>query len=145
MLWSRSPGCFPGRFWRCRKKMNDRDKRNFRRDQRRRQHINRDISIVYPEKPELVCALCGEVIKETASSLALPETGEPAHFDCVMKKLEESETLEEGDTIAYLGGGNFGIIRKNSQNSAGFEIKKKIDFENKEKIGDWRKKLSYKL
>jgi hypothetical protein len=28
---------------------------------------------------------------------------------------------------------------------AGFEIKKKIDFENKEKIGDWRKKLSYKL
>ena len=125
--------------------MNDRDKRNFRRDQRRRQHINRDISIVYPEKPELVCALCGEVIKETASSLALPETGEPAQFDCVLKKLEESETLEEGDTIAYLGGGNFGIIRKNSQNPAGFEIKKKIDFENKEKIGDWRKKLSYKL
>ena len=124
--------------------MNDRDKRNFRRDFRRR-HINRDISIIYPEKEELTCALCGEVISETASSLALPESGEPAHFDCVMKKLEESETLEDGDTIAYLGGGNFGIIRKNSQNPAGFEIKKKIDFENKENIGDWRKKLSYKL
>ncbi len=122
----------------------DRDKRNFKRDPRRR-HVNRDITIVYPEKPELVCALCGEVITETASSLALPESGEPAHFDCVMKKLEETETLEEGDSIAYLGGGNFGIIRKNSQNSTGFEIKKKIDFENKEKIGDWRKKLSYKL
>lgn len=125
-------------------KMNDRDKRNFRRDSRRR-HVNRDITIIYPEKPELVCAICGEAIIETASSLALPESGEPAHFDCVMKKLEERETLEEGDSIAYLGGGNFGIIRKNSQNPAGFEIKKKIDFENKENIGDWRKKLSYKL
>lgn len=125
-------------------KMNDKDKRNFRRDSRRR-HVNRDITIIYPEKPELVCAICGEAIKETASSLALPESGEPAHFDCVMKKLEERETLEEGDSIAYLGGGNFGIIRKNSQNPAGFEIKKKIDFENKENIGDWRKKLSYKL
>ena len=123
----------------------DRDKRNFRRDSRRRQHVNRDNTIVFPEKPELVCALCGEVIKEAASTLAMPDTGEPAHFDCVMKKLEESETLVEGDTIAYLGGGNFGIIRKNSQNPAGFEIKKKIDFENKDKIGDWRKKLSYKL
>ena len=123
----------------------DRDKRNFRRDNNRRRHVNRDITIVYPEKPELICALCGEVIKETASSLALPESGEPAHFDCVMKKLEESETLEEGDSIAYLGGGNFGIIRKSSQNSTGFEIKKKIDFENKENIGSWRKKLSYKL
>ncbi len=124
--------------------MNDRDKRNFKRDSRRR-HANRDISIIYPEKPELVCAICGEAIKETASTLAMPNTGDPAHFDCVMKRLEENETLEDGDTIAYLGGGNFGIIRKNSQNPAGFEIKKKIDFENKETIGDWRKKLSYKL
>ena len=124
--------------------MNDKDKRNFRRDPRRRR-VNRDIAIIYPEKQELVCALCGELIKETASSLALPESGEPAHFDCVMKKLSETETLEEGDSIAYLGGGNFGIIRKSSQNSTGFEIKKKIDFENKENIGAWRKKLSYKL
>ena len=123
----------------------DRDKRSFKRDSRRRQRVNRDNTIVFPEKLELVCTLCGQVIKDAASSLSLPESGEPAHFDCVMKKLEESETLEEGDTIAYLGGGNFGIIRKNSQNPAGFEIKKKIDFENKDKIGDWRKKLSYKL
>ena len=122
----------------------DKDKRNFRRDSRRR-HVHREIPIIYPEKQELTCALCGELISETASSLAMPDTGEPVHFDCVMKKLEEQETLEEGDTIAYLGGGNFGIIRKNSQNPAGFEIKKKIDFENKENIGPWRKKLSYKL
>ncbi len=138
------PGRFPESFLIYGMKMNERDKRNFKRDSRRR-HVNRDISIVYPEKPELICALCGEVIKETASSLSLPESGEPAHFDCVMKKLEETEHLEEGDSIAYLGGGSFGIIRKNSQNSTGFEIKKKIDFENKENIGAWRKKLSYKL
>ena len=68
----------------------DRDKRNFKRDSRRRQRVNRDNTIVFPEKLELVCTLCGQVIKEAASSLSLPESGEPAHFDCVMKKLEES-------------------------------------------------------
>ena len=123
----------------------DRDKKIFKRNARRRQYVNRDNTIVFPEKPELVCALCGDMIREAASSLSMPDTGLPAHFDCVMKKLEEEETLEDGDVISYLGGGNFGIIRKNSQNPAGFEIKKKIDFEDKEKIGSWRKKLSYKL
>ena len=124
-----------------------RDGRDSRRDSRRRHqtYVNREIGIIMPEKEELTCALCGEVVKETSSCLALPDSGDPAHFECVMKKISETETLAEGETIAYLGGGNFGIILKNPKSPAGFEIKKKIDFENKEKIGQWRKKLSYKL
>jgi len=126
----------------------DRSKsRDRRRDSRNRQqqHPNREIGVVLPEKVEIICALCGEVVKEAASCLALPDSGDPAHFECVMKKISETEPLADGESIAYLGGGNFGIILKNPKSPVGFEIKKKIDFENKEKIGQWRKKLSYKL
>lgn len=116
-----------------------------RRDFRHRHSKGREIGIVYPEKEELTCALCGELIQDTASSLSMPDSGEPAHFDCVLREFEKNEELQEGETIAYLGSGNFGIIKKSRQAPAGFEIHKKLDFENKEKIGEWRKKLSYKL
>lgn len=119
------------------------DKKNFRREQKNRG--NRDFGIILPEDQELNCIICGKPIADAASSMAMPDSGEPAHFDCVLKQISESETLAEGDTVAYLGGGAFGIIQKETGSPAGFRIKKKIDFENKEKIGVWRKKLSYKL
>lgn len=118
-----------------------------RRDNRQRHnnHKGREIGIIYPEKEELTCAICGEIIDRTAESLSMPDSGEPAHFDCVIKEFEKTEELSDGEVIAYLGSGNFGIIKKNRQAPAGFEIHKKLDFENKETIGEWRKKLSYKL
>lgn len=102
-------------------------------------------SIKVPEPAVLNCALCGEVIKDNASSIALPETGDPVHFECAMDKIKKSETLAEDETLVYLGSGNFGIIKRSSRDPADFKIIKKIEFENKEKIGAWRKKLSYKI
>jgi hypothetical protein len=110
------------------------------------------------------CPYCGKPIKELASALADKNTGEPVHFDCVIAKISESETLEPGDTVGYIGGGRFGILHFNSpagpsterdaqgraeapwygsfQNTKDFKIKKILEWENKENRAEWRRIVS---
>lgn len=88
----------------------------------------------FNEKNQIVCKLCGRVITDISTAMRESETSEDlVHFDCVLQKLAEKETLESGDKIAYIGQGRFGIIHmENPAASKKFTIKKIIDWESKE-------------
>jgi hypothetical protein len=74
------------------------------------------------------------------------EEGEvAAHFDCVLKKLSDEESLKPKEKICYLGGGEFGVVRFNSSNLRDFTIRKRIKFENKENEPEWRRRISQGL
>ncbi|MDR0690349.1 MAG: hypothetical protein LBG08_08825 [Spirochaetaceae bacterium] len=93
--------------------------------------------------PSPNCPCCGKPIKDIAAALTDKSTGQPAHFDCVVAKIEQHESLENGEVIAYLGGGRFGVVRFNhSQNSRNFSIKKILEWEDKENRAEWRKTIA---
>ena len=87
------------------------------------------------------CGICSQDIRDLSSAIALPE-GSPAHFDCVLNKVKESENLRDKEQIVYLGSGSFGIVQNSSNNqSSGFKIIKKIDFEERGNMPEWRKQM----
>jgi hypothetical protein len=89
------------------------------------------------------CPWCGKPIKDLATAIADKTSGEPVHFDCVIARLGEGETLDTGDTIGYIGGGRFGIIHfNNPPDTRDFSIKKIFEWENKENRSEWRQSLS---
>jgi len=76
-----------------------------------------------PEAPELSltplpCAWCEKPIREFSSAFTDPETGKPVHFDCAISRIAERERLDEGDSVAYIGGGRFGVMRFGKVNGA---------------------------
>jgi hypothetical protein len=82
--------------------------------------------------------------------MADKDTGAPVHFDCVIARLTESEQLEKGDVVAYLGGGRFGVVHFNilpgfqgkQADGKSFTIKKVFEWENKENRAEWRSFVS---
>ncbi|MDR0910339.1 MAG: hypothetical protein LBM77_11310 [Spirochaetaceae bacterium] len=93
--------------------------------------------------PSPVCPLCGEPINDLASAINDRTTGEPVHFDCLKHHLEGQETLEWGDSIAYIGGGRFGVVHFPSlDTSKDFRIKKVIEYEKKEEKAAWQTEIT---
>jgi hypothetical protein len=95
--------------------------------------------------PVSVCPWCGKPIRDISSAIADKDTGVPVHFDCVTARIAFGERLEKGETVAYIGGGRFGIvcfgsqgISQNRNEFRDFTIKKIIEWENKEKRAEWR-------
>jgi hypothetical protein len=61
----------------------------------------------------------------------------------VRERIASGEVLEEGDEVAYIGGGRFGVVHfENPREASGFKIKKILEWENKEARADWRKTIS---
>ncbi|RPJ08211.1 MAG: hypothetical protein EHM28_04895 [Spirochaetaceae bacterium] len=91
----------------------------------------------------LICAICEKEIRETASAIGIPESGNPAHFDCILKRLSETESIAQHEKICYLGKGSFGIVRfQRPGGSVPFVIRKRIQFEVFEDTPQWRKELT---
>jgi hypothetical protein len=96
------------------------------------------------------CPCCGKPIKDLAAAISDKKSGAPVHFDCVIARITERENLEPGDTVTYIGGGRFGIVRFNegpeNQRRAGssrnFTVKKILEWEDKENRAEWRQSLS---
>ncbi|GHV81133.1 hypothetical protein AGMMS49944_29240 [Spirochaetia bacterium] len=89
------------------------------------------------------CPYCGKPIKDISAALTDKTSGEAVHFDCVLGRLAKNETLERGDTVTYIGGGRFGVVRFTSpQDTRGFTIKKIVEWENKENRSEWRRSLA---
>jgi hypothetical protein len=95
--------------------------------------------------PVSTCPWCGRPIRDISSAIADKDTGVPVHFDCVTARITFGEKLEKGETVAYIGGGRFGIVFTGSFNSSqnrnehrDFSIRKIIEWENKEKRAEWR-------
>ncbi|MDR0584226.1 MAG: TrkA C-terminal domain-containing protein [Treponema sp.] len=100
---------------------------------------------VVPSKPMPVpdCPWCGKPIRDLSTAVADKVSGEPVHFDCVIARIREGETLEPGDVISYIGGGRFGIIHyNNSLDARDFAITKIFEWENKDSRSEWRRSVS---
>ena len=66
------------------------------------------------KEPLPVCPDCNERIQSIAESFSLP-SGEFIHFDCMLKRIRSVETLKEGQSISYIGHGNFAVVEKNEE------------------------------
>jgi hypothetical protein len=104
--------------------------------------------------PELLCACCGKPIDDVDAAIEDRLSGGPVHFDCIIARLSENESLEKGEVISYIGGGRFGIVRFNEgkagvkgfrrddafREEAGrvFSIRKIFELEDRERRADWR-------
>ncbi len=62
-------------------------------------------------EPHLICSMCGKEIENIASALTSPDGGY-VHFDCVLNAIKETEHPGEGETVSYIGSGNFAVIGK---------------------------------
>lgn len=111
-----------------------RNRRYHNRNRNRRPRIKR-------ASPD--CGVCGKPIRDVLSAIYHSEKETPAHFDCVMREIHSQEKLQNGERVSYLGSGVFAIIRATSGQEKGpFVIRKKIQYEDKEKAAVWRKSLS---
>jgi hypothetical protein len=93
--------------------------------------------------PSPDCPICGKPIRDIASAMADRLTGTPVHFDCIISRISESERMEEGDSVIYIGGGRFGIVHfHNRQDTRDFKIKKIIEWEDKGNRAEWRQSVA---
>lgn len=89
------------------------------------------------------CPICGKPITEVSSALADKESGEPAHFDCVLQKVQESEKLTPEQKIVYIGQGRFGVVVfPNPHDTKNFSIQRIIEWESREKKYGWRAEIA---
>lgn len=96
--------------------------------------------------PAVLCSICGKNIRDMSSAIAEQKSGDPAHFDCVIKDLAKQETIKENEKIVYLGNGKFGIIHYDNNQNKNFKILKEIDYEKREEYPpDWRNTLKKEI
>jgi hypothetical protein len=96
-----------------------------------------------PVLPKPDCPRCGKPIEDLAAAINDRESGVPIHFDCVIERIAESEALGEGDRVIYIGGGRFGVVHFDNPNDLKrFQIKKTVQWEEKEKRSPWRKDVA---
>jgi len=99
----------------------------------------------FPKNPITApdCPWCGKQITDITAAITDKDTGLPVHFDCVLKRIAGMETLEENDSICYIGGGRFGIVHYfNPPDTKNFVIKKILEWELKDTNTDWRRPIS---
>ncbi|HVP18782.1 MAG TPA: hypothetical protein VMU36_07280 [Spirochaetia bacterium] len=97
--------------------------------------------LVFPD-----CPICRQPVRELPSALTHRETGQPAHFDCIMRELRDSNELAPQEKICYLGGGSFGILEFRAPGAPSrFVIRKRIQYEGKDAAPEWKKVLLISL
>lgn len=89
------------------------------------------------------CPICNKTVRDILTAISIGDDNTPAHFDCVLKKITETEDISPNEKVCYLGGGSFGIVKfRKTSNSNRFFVRKRIQFEPKESKSDWRKRVS---
>lgn len=132
---------------RNRNERNDRGRRNYggneqrgRFKRRRRRDFFRRNRSERKDWPR--CPICEREVMDLSSAITYRETGTPAHFDCVMRKIGQNEDVSQNEKICYLGKGSFGIIRmQKAGGSVPFIIRKRIQYETMDTVPLWRKEL----
>lgn len=98
---------------------------------------------VFKSQNQPVCPRCGKVITDLATALPDHGDGVPIHFECAMDIVSDNETLGEGDKIAYIGQGRFGVLNyPNIRDVRHFTIRKIIEWESREGRAPWRDEMS---
>lgn len=91
------------------------------------------------------CPICGKPIADISSAITERTSQAPAHFDCVLTRLIETERPGPGERVIYLGAGTFAVADYgNNPTGTKFTIKRKIQYEEKDKRADWRKDITSK-
>ena len=99
-----------------------------------------------PLKDYGVCPYCSKTITDINSAIADKLTEEPVHFECIIERIAEQEEVSKDEKIVYLGGGSFGIVQlRNTNSRVPFFIRKRIQYEGKDKPIQWRKEVSRKI
>ena len=86
--------------------------------------------------------ITGEPISDILTAITDPESGRPANFDSVVRRLEEQETVAENERIVYIGKGTFGILVEDKSRKPRYTIRKRIQVEDDHQRHEWRKELS---
>ena len=79
---------------------NTNNSRNRKRNNYRRPRNKRN----YPE-----CPICNKSVKFLLTAISMGGDNNPAHFDCILKQISESEDLGPKEKISYIGNGNFAV------------------------------------
>ncbi|HUX51683.1 MAG TPA: hypothetical protein VMW73_12870 [Spirochaetia bacterium] len=109
--------------------------------------LPREVKFRMPDPPPKreygVCPICSLPMRDIHSAIAYPPSDQPAHFECVVSRIAEDEHLAPGERVVYLGHGSFGIVQDQSQQGKSrYVVRKRIQFEETERIVGWRKELS---
>ena len=92
---------------------------------------------------EVICPKCGQPITDISSAITDKESGKPAHFDCILNQVKQTEQVGENEKIAYIGQGRFAVIYYEiPRDQRHFTIKKIIEWEERDKKPEWRSELS---
>jgi hypothetical protein len=114
-----------------------REQRPPRPEEQSRQEAARDMP---------ACPLCGKPVYDLSTAItAARETGDPAHFDCVLERVAASESLASGEKLVYLGSGAFGVVEFKDKSESHFTVKRRIQWEKEGEKKDWRKGLSSRI
>ncbi len=97
-----------------------------------------------PEREREPCPISGEPIDDILTAITHPASGRPARFDAVIGKIAEHEQLEADERIAYIGRGNFGIVKmeKDEYGQPLLVVRKRIVYEEGGDKKDWRRELA---
>ncbi len=83
------------------------------------------------EKP--ICQICNEKIDIVEMAIRYKNTDELCHFDCIIDEIKSKNTLDRSESVAYLGGGTFGVVKTmTTKNSKKFFVRKRIVYEKKD-------------
>lgn len=90
------------------------------------------------------CPYCGNPIENLSNAIQLKGSQTPVHFDCAVEKIQTEHPLADGQQVAYLGKGAFGII-ESTEEKPGFRIVLKIDMEDENEKSSWQKELASRI
>lgn len=115
------------------------------RQGQRRSQVSSEVVEVLPRPEPIDCPICQKPIYDLSTAMAEKESGSPAHFDCILQRLTEAESLGPSEKIVYVGGGVFGVIEYAEKTETRFTVKRRIRYEEEGKKQDWRKALSIRV
>ncbi len=87
---------------------------------------------------DLICSSCQKPIEKVLEAIVSSQES-VVHFDCYLKQLEEKHPLQKGESFAYLGNGQFGIISKVKERE--FEIKERFASLKLESRLEWQESV----
>ncbi len=93
-----------------------------------------DTGPIDPNAP--VCPICEAPIRNVLTAIRHKESGNLAHFDCIIKviRTENTEKLGKHRRIYYIGAGNFAIVRERYDKRGrlrNYHIIERISYESK--------------
>ncbi len=98
-----------------------------------------------PPLPTPPCPRCGEPIQDVTSAMTDKQSGQPVHFDCILKYLQDAEQPGHNERVVYIGQGRFAVVFfENPVDTRHFKIVRTIEWEGREQRPEWRSEITGK-